>query len=139
MNMSEFDGSRTKGYKAAMGGINIVARLLIAVLIVAALIFFGRMAYSLGYEAFSQKTAAPEGEGHDIVVTITEDMTVSDVWELLQSSGLIDESENAFKLQDILFGLDGKILPGEYVLNTSMTVNEMYQVMSTEPEEEEEE
>ena len=138
MNMSEFDGSRTKGYKAAMGSVNIVIRLLIAVLIVAALVFFGRMAYSLGYEAFSQKAAAPEGEGRDVAVTITEDMTVSDIWMLLQDSGLINESENAFKMQDILFGLDGKILPGEYVLNTSMTVNEMYQIMSTEPEEEEE-
>ena len=139
MNMSEFDGSRGTGQKVTLSAIGIVARLLIAFVLIFFLIYIGRVAYSLGYEAFSQNAVSSAEEGHDVTVTVTEDMSTSDIWEMLRKAGLIKESENAFRLQDMMFGLDGKIRPGEYTLNTSMTVNEMYQIMSAEPEEEEEE
>lgn len=135
MDMSQLDNRHSKGYRIAVAGAKNLLRILALVAFVAVLFFAGRWVYSLGYETFSATPVDPKN-GTDIVVTITSDMTGGDIAELLNRKGLINESIRAFELQQRVYGFEDTILPGEYTLNTSQTVREMMEIMSTPPEEE---
>ena len=135
MDMSEFDGSRTTGYKVALGGVKGLLRIVLVLLVIVTLIYLGRTAYSLGYEAFSQRPVSSEAKAKESTVRINSDMTAGEVWELLYSAGLIRESQRAFELQARLYDF-GDFVPGRYTLNTAMTINEMLEILTTEPEEE---
>lgn len=137
MDMSYFD-KENKGYRIALSGLKIVFRVLVLVCAVIAIIFVAQKIYDLGYEAFSVRPVAEsESEGRDVTVVITKKMTLREIGALLNDKGLIDESEEAFLLQAYTYGYANAIIPGPYVLNTSMTVEEMLSILST-PEEEEE-
>ena len=139
MRMSEFDHDENKGLRMAFGFIGLALRILLIVLIVMGIIYFSRKFYSLGYETFSVKPLAETAEeGKDVTVVITKSMSLKDIWSLLNEAGLIDESEEAFEIQARAYGYADSLIPGPYVLNTSMTVEEMLEFMSTPKEETEE-
>ena len=139
--MSDYNyeqGKPTKGYHIAVSGLRIVVSALVAVLIIILIIIAARKVYSIGYEAFDVKAvAASAAEGQDISVTITKDMSIGDIAQRLIYYGLIDETELSFRIQAKVYGYEDKIIPGIYVLNTSMTPVEMLEVMCTAQEEEE--
>ena len=93
------------------------------------------MAYDYGYRVFTEPAMAKEGEGVDITVDITMGKTEKQIGQILESKGLVRDG-NLFYIQTLLSEYSGKLLPGSYVLNTSMTAKEMMKIMSTEPEEE---
>lgn len=139
MRMSEFDHEENKGLHLAFAFIRLALRILLIVLVIIGIIYFSRKFYSLGYETFSAKPLAEsEEEGRDVTVVITKSMSLKDIGKLLNDAGLIDESEEAFEIQARVYGFADSMIPGPYVLNTSMTVEEMMEFMSTPKEETEE-
>ena len=70
-----------------------------------------------------------EGDGVDIVVDIPVGSSVLDTGKMLVEYGLIRD-EKLFFMQERLSDFHGKLEPGMYTLNTSMTVEEMMAVMS---------
>ncbi|MCF0145455.1 MAG: endolytic transglycosylase MltG [Eubacterium sp.] len=120
---------KSRGYKAALFGIKGILRILIYAFMVIILIYIGTKAYSLGHEAFDEKPV-DIGEGRNVVVTVTEDMSVYDVGKMLRAEGLLTESPEAFWLQEFLSEYHNEILPGTYTLKTSMTVQEMLPILA---------
>ena len=136
--MSRFENKHSRSYNLAVSGAKYLVRILLIVVFAVLIIVAGRKLYSIGYEAFSTG-AVDEKDGVDVTVKIDADMTPVQLAERLRSSGLITESNGAFILQEYIYGYNNKIIPGEYVLNTTMTVDEMLEIMSTPAEEEEQE
>lgn len=139
MDMSYFDDNRNKGYKIALTGLKLAFRILVLILIVLLIIFGAKKIYALGYEAFSAKPIAEsQDQGENIAVAISDEMSVKEIGEELIKAGLIDESPSAFVIQAYVYGYAHSIVPGVYVMNTSMTVSEMLDFMSQTEEDEEE-
>lgn len=111
-------------------------KIIAAVLIVMFVYKYAFLAYDYGYRLFGEKPIT-SGEGRTVTVTIPEGADAKKVGELLETKGLIRDSQ-LFVLQELLSDYHGAILTGEFELNTSMTAEEMLAVLSTEPETEEE-
>lgn len=126
------------GYRAAVKGVRGVLKILIYICLALFLVFLGRQAYTLGYQVFNQQPV-DSGEGREITVTVTDDMSVMDVGEMLKERGLINTSPLVFWVQEFLSDYHNDILPGEYTLNTNQTVDEMLPVLAQEDTEGEEE
>ena len=109
---------------------------------VAALIIFyvykaAAIAYDYGYRIFAEGPVSEE-PGFDVDIAITSDKGVRDIGELLETRGLVKDGK-LFVLQELLSEYHGKIKEGAYTLNTSMTVEEMLEIMAGEAEETESE
>lgn len=110
-------------------------KIIAAVLIIMFVYKYAFLAYDYGYRLFGEKPIT-SGEGRTVTVTIPEGVDAKKVGEILETKGLIRDSQ-LFVLQELLSDYHGAILPGEFELNTSMTAEEMLAVLSTEPEPEE--
>lgn len=122
----------TKQMVTAIGGVVLKLALSIAVVV---LIYKGAtMAYDYGYRIFQEPPVA-EAPGYDIEVQITMGKGAKEIGELLEQKGLIRDA-NLFYIQNLLSHYKGELNPGVYTLNTSMTMQEMMEVMSTDVTEE---
>jgi UPF0755 protein len=110
------------------GILNFIIRAAIVVFVIYAIKQLCIKAYDYGYRIYSEPPMA-EGEGIDIVVTIPMGSSVRDTGEILKDNGLIRD-DKLFYLQELLSDYHGKLEPGTYTLNTSMTAEEMLAVMS---------
>lgn len=90
-------------------------------------------AYDYGFRVFAEEPVEI-GEGRIISVSISG-TDAGEVGEMLQEKGLIRDA-NLFRIQELLSEHHGKIRPGVYDLNTSMTAQDMLAVIAVEPEEE---
>ena len=109
------------------------------VLIVILILFFvkeSKRFYEIGYSVFAQEAVSEEGQGRIITVEVTDSMSVSDIGQMLEEKGLIENAE-IFPIQERFSSSNGKMKPGIYDLSTEMTPDEMMAVMSPEEEEEE--
>ena len=129
---------RSKGYAVAVGGAKGLVRILVYVLITLCIIYLGRTAYALGYKVFDEKPLADPEEAKAVSVTITEEMTVKEIGEMLKEKGLIEDSE-VFRLQEMISDYHGDLKPGTYELTTAQPVDEMLAIMSRADVEDEEE
>lgn len=93
------------------------------------------MAYDYGYRVFAEPPIAA-GEGRTVTVTVTENMTPSEMGEMLFSKGLIRDAK-LFDIQFLLSEFRKDVKPGVFDLSTSMTVEEMLEVMARPAEEKE--
>lgn len=93
-------------------------------------------AYDYGYRVFTEPPLT-FGEGRIISVYIKDGESALDVGEMLEEKGLIRDGR-LFMIQELLSENHGKIQPGVYDLNTSMTPQEMLDVIAQEPETDEE-
>ncbi len=91
--------------------------------------------YDFGYRVFKQDPMTM-GEGRTVTVTITEDMSLKAMGQTLLENGLIEDT-NMFAVQFYLSEFQKNIKPGIYELSTSMTVEEMLEVMAKPVEEKE--
>ena len=91
------------------------------------------IAYDYGYRVFKEEPVS-EAPGIDINVEITAGKGTVQIGEILESKGLIRDAK-LFYIQNLLSHDKDKLKPGAYVLNTSMTMEEMMEIMSAEPEE----
>lgn len=92
-------------------------------------------AYSVGYGLFVQKGMDDIGSAHSEMVTLTEEDTSSamKVGGILEDLDLIS-SRYAFAIKAKLSGYDDAILPGTYVLSSDMTMEEMLEKLSVDPQ-----
>lgn len=119
--------------KVVMKIVSISFSILVMILLVFALYRGGQMAYNFGYRVFTEKAVSLPEEGKDKVVSVTSGMGAKELGELLEKKGLIRDA-NLFVLQLKLSAYANKIKEGTYTLSTSMTAQEMIQVMSAEAE-----
>lgn len=122
------------GYRVALVGFQGIIRILIYILVAVTLILLGKKAYTIGYQVVNTEPVAKENSV-DITVTITDDMSVMDIGELLNAWGLIKEEPVSFLIQETLSEYHNKILPGTYVLNTGMSIDEILKTISASEEE----
>lgn len=117
---------RTK--TATMSIISVVVHILIT-LVVLIVIYAGAMScYDFGYRIFTDTPMSLE-PGRDVTVIINEGNSTRQIGTLLKENGLIKDVR-VFVVQEKLSEYSGEIKPGVYVLNTSMTAEEMIAVMS---------
>lgn len=106
---------------------------LLFILIIYGLYQVGIRSYRFGYRIFTEPPVAAE-DGKDKLVRIKKSMGAPEIGELLQEKGLIKDKW-LFVMQLKFSEYNKKILPGVYTLNTSMTAQEMMEVMSGTKEE----
>lgn len=120
-----------------LGILNFIVRACILVVVIWGVRKVCLAAYDYGYRIYSEPPMA-EGDGVDIVVTIPMGSSVAETGELLKGYGLIRD-DKLFILQERLSDYHDKLEPGTYTLNTSMTAEEMMEVMAPTANEEPEE
>ena len=113
-----------------------ILRLSLIILVVIGIFRLGEYSYYFGYSLISD-TSVDAPPGKDISMNLRSDMTVK-VAKLLERKGLIKD-DTIFQIQLKLNDFEDKLMPGSYVLNTSMTAKEIMNVLSGEEEEEEDE
>ena len=92
------------------------------------------MAYDYGYRIFTEP-AISSGEGRKITVSITSDMSPSDIGELLENKGLVRDGK-LFILQYYLSEFRKDVKTGTFELSTAMTAEQMMEVMASPQEDE---
>ena len=107
----------------------IAIKIIVAVVVVMFVYKYAFVAYDYGYRIFGEKPIT-SGEGRDITVVISDGDGAKEIGEVLESKGLIRDAK-LFIIQEKLSNYSGEIPAGEYVLNTSMTAEEMIEVMAT--------
>ena len=93
-------------------------------------------AYDYGYRVFAEEPMTI-GEGRIISIYVKEEDSVKDIGNTLEEKGLIRDA-NLFLVQELVSEYHGKIQPGIYDLNTSMSSEEMLEIMAADAEEEDE-
>ena len=96
-----------------------------------AVIYIGKSAYDFGYEIFNQKAVATKENGRDITVVLKKDDSVYQIGKILKKKGLIKDAK-IFVVQEKLSSYKGKLQAGTYILNTSMTPDEMMAILARE-------
>jgi len=92
-------------------------------------------AYEFGLRVFNEPAVAV-APGKDITVSVTEGKGYWDIANILEDKGLVRDAKLAYA-QIWASEYRENMKPGSYVLNTSMTTEEMLAVMAYEEEEEE--
>lgn len=106
--------------------------ILVMLLVVVCLVKLGTFCYEFGYRVFTEKPME-EAPGTEKTVEITQDMSEGEIGKLLEEKGLVQDAK-LFYAQLKLSAYTGKLRPGTYTLNTSMTAKEMMVIMATVPE-----
>lgn len=108
----------------------------VAVVIFAVFVIYrgATMCYDYGYRIFTEP-AISSGEGRTVTVAVTDEMSASDIGNLLQTKGLIKDAK-LFALQYYLSEYRKDVKPGVFDLSTAMTAEEMMAVMAGDTEEE---
>lgn len=114
-----------------------VLRLSLIILVVIGIYRLGEYSYNLGYSIIAD-TSVDAPPGREVSMTLRSDMTVKEAAQLLERKGLIEDAR-IFQIQLKLNNYEEELMPGTYVLNTSMTSKEIMKILSGEDEEEEEE
>ena len=110
----------------------LVLKILLVVLISFGLYHIGTYAFDFGRQIYSEEgmTAAP---GKDVAVVISEGESTREIAQMLEQFGLIRNSF-VFLVQERLSKYHGQIQPGNYVLNTSQSGNDMIAILSGQTE-----
>lgn len=114
--------------------LNMIFRLSISVIVVVLVYRAAMYAYHFGYMVFADATMEVS-PGRDVSITVETDDDIMDIGETLERRGLISDAK-IFLVQAVLLEYKDNLLPGVYTLNTSMTPEEMLEVMAAVAEEE---
>lgn len=121
--------------------IGAAVEMIVKVVVVAAVVVFvfrgATQAYEFGYKVFADEPMSISG-GRTITVGISDSMSTSDIAEMLEEKGLIEDAR-LFVVQELLSAYHDEITPGIYDLSTAMTAQEMLAVMAAPAEESEDE
>ena len=123
--------------KAILSVLAILCRILICLFLILMIYRLAFKAYDFGYRVFAEPAVA-EGTGIDVGVQIPLGSDASEIGKILKNAGLIND-DKLFVAQELLSEYHGKLEPGTYSLNTSMTSEEMMAAMSPATEESTEE
>ena len=117
--------------------LNMIFRLTISCIVVVLVYRAAMYSYHFGYMVFADATMEVS-PGRDVSVTVETDDDIKDIGETLERRGLISDSK-IFLVQAVLLEYKDKLVPGVYTLNTSMTPEQMLEIMAQTAEEESEE
>ncbi|MCR5720003.1 MAG: aminodeoxychorismate lyase [Lachnospiraceae bacterium] len=92
--------------------------------------------YDYGYRVFTEP-AIESGKGTEVTVEIPEGMSAFKMGKLFLEDGLVRD-DKLFVLQYYLSEYRKDLKAGSFTLNTNMTVEEMFEVMAGQDEEEDE-
>jgi UPF0755 protein len=135
MNMpGEHTDEQSRGYRVFVFSAKTVVKILFVVLVVVVVAFLARRAYSLGYEVSSYKPSEAQ-DAEDVAILIREGMTAREVGELLIENGVIRESLDAFLIQERLSKYHDAYVPGMFVVNPSMNIEEILAILCTPAQE----
>lgn len=126
-----------KTNKVAGTIISVSIEIIFAALIIIIIFQGAEKAYTFGFSVFAEQPVTAE-PGRDVNVTIEGKESAYELGKLLEEKGLIRDAK-VFYVQMKLMSIKGKVIPGRYTLNTSMTAEKMIQTITTDPEEEEKE
>jgi UPF0755 protein len=108
--------------------VSISFSILVIVLVLFGFTKLGNYAFDFGYRVFTEQPVSKE-PGKDVVVQVEPGMSDSELGQLLEEKGLIQDKA-LFVAQLKLSSYEKKIQAGVYTLNTSETAKEMMQIMS---------
>ena len=110
-----------------------VFKAVLAVIIVM-LVYKGSMiAYEYGQRVFNEPPMSA-GSGRTITFVVKEGESAKEIGDNLEKKGLIRDAV-LFRIQEMLSAYKDKMKVGTYELSTSMTIEEMLEIMSMEAEE----
>ena len=112
-------------------------RIIVFALIVMVVYKTSIKAYDFGFRIFAEPAISADG-GADVQVTIPMGKSTVEVGEILENKGLIRDA-NLFYFQEKISAYRGKLQPGFYTLNTSMTAFDLMSVMAESKDETEQE
>lgn len=107
-----------------------IFRVVVVILAVYVIYQGALICYDYGYRIFTEP-ALSSGEGRTVTVAVTEDMSPSDIGQLLENKGLIRDAK-LFTLQYYLSEYRKDVKPGIFELSTSMTAEDMMAAMTLE-------
>lgn len=84
--------------------------------------------YDYGYRIFTEP-AVSAGEGRQVTVTLTDDMSATEIGEAFAQKGLTKDAR-LLALQYLFSEFRKEITPGVYEVNTSMTAEEMFEAIA---------
>ena len=91
------------------------------------------IAYEYGLRVFNEPPMSA-GNGRNIIFEVKEGETAREIGVNLEKKGLIRDAV-LFRIQEMLSAYKDEMKPGTYRLSTSMTIEEMLEIMSMEEEE----
>ena len=115
--------------KIVLGLLDITVKVIFVVIVVMLITKYSKVAYDYGYRIFNQVPVS-SGTGRAVTVTIASGDSATKIADKLYSVGLITD-KTLFRLQEQFSDYHGMEAPGTYELSTSMTPEEMLQVMSS--------
>ena len=122
--------------KIVLGILNASVRIAILVIAFSLIRKVCLISYDYGYRVFSERPMT-EGVGFDEEVVIPVGSSAMDIGKILKNKGLIRD-EKLFFIQVLLSSYRGKLNPGNYMLNTGMTAEDMMRVMAGAEKDEDE-
>ncbi len=117
-----------KGLNITVNIVGAIVRLIILGVCLFLLVNLGKKAYDFGFRIFAEGPMA-EAPGRDILVSVNPDEGLKDVAQKLEEKGLTSDWM-LFFVQAKLSEFKGEIAPGAYTLNTSMTTDNMMQILT---------
>ena len=113
--------------KIILGILNFAFRFSVLALVVVCVYRLAMYSYHFGYMVFSDTPKEPE-PGRDIVVTIENTDNILELGRFLRARGVIGD-EKIFLVQERLSDYHGKLVPGNYTLNTSMAPSTIFETL----------
>lgn len=117
-----------EGRHIAATAVGTVIKVVAAAVVILYVYRFSITAYDYGFRVFGEEPVA-EAPGEMVTVAILENVNTKEIGVMLEQKGLIRDSD-LFYWQEKVSSYAGMIQPGVYELNTSMTVEEMMEIMS---------
>ena len=111
-----------------------VFKIVLAIIIVMLVYKWSLLAFDYGQRVFNEPPMSA-GDGRTVTVVVSEGDSAKEIGEKLEKSGLIRDAM-LFRIQEMLSAYKNEMQPGTYELNTSMTTEEMMEIMSMQVEEE---
>lgn len=94
----------------------------------------GNRAFEFGAKVFDEQAVDSASSAREVEVTIPDNITTSQLADLLFQKGLIDD-KSVFYVQVELSEYKDKFAAGTYTLNTSMTSTKIMKVLASVKEE----
>ncbi|MBQ3798101.1 MAG: endolytic transglycosylase MltG [Butyrivibrio sp.] len=116
--------------KFVLGLLDTAVKIAFVVIVVMLMSKYSKVAYNYGYRIFNQVPVS-SGTGRTVSVTISDGDSAKKIAEKLSNVGLITD-KNLFVVQEMFSDYHGLEAAGTYELSTSMTAEEMLQIMSAE-------
>ena len=111
-----------------------VFKIVFAIIIVMLVYKWSLTAFEYGQRVFNEPPMSA-GSGRTVMFVVNEGDTAKEIGDNLEKNGLIRDAA-LFRIQEMLSAYKDEMKPGTYELNTSMTTEEMMEIMSMEVEEE---